>query len=61
MLLIRLLIVLTAIFVAGSVLAFLLTRNQKYLDFAWRSFRYALIVGVVFFGLLIIERIAIIP
>lgn len=57
----RLLGVLTAIAVAGGVLAFLLTRNPKYLQFSWRLFRYALFVALLMFALLIIERVAIIP
>jgi len=59
--LLRLLGVLTAIAVAGGVLAFLLTRNPKYLQFSWRLFRYALFVALLMFGLLILERVAIIP
>ena len=57
----RLLGVLTAIAVASGVLAFLLTRDAKYLHFAWRLFRYAIFVALLIFGLLILERVAIIP
>lgn len=57
----RLLGVLTAIAVAGGVLAYLLTRNPKYLQFSWRLFRYAIFVALLIFGLLILERVAIIP
>ena len=59
--LLRLLAVLTLIAVAGSVLSYLLTRNAKYLHFAWRLFRYVLIVAFMVFALLIIERVAVIP
>lgn len=38
-----------------------LTRDQRYLQFAWRLFRYALIVALLVFGLLILERVAVIP
>ena len=57
----RLLGVLTAIAVSGGVLAYLLTRNPKYLQFSWRLFRYAIFVALLMFGLLILERVAIIP
>ena len=59
--LLRLLAVLTVIAVAGGVLAFLLTRQQKYLFFAWRLFRYSLIVALLVFALMILERVAVIP
>lgn len=59
--LLRLLAVLTLIAVAGSVLSYLMTRNAKYLHFAWRLFRYAVIVAFMVFALLIIERVAVIP
>ena len=59
--LLRLLAVLTGLSVAVGVAAFLLTRNAKYLQFSWRLFRYALIVALVVFALLILERVAVIP
>jgi hypothetical protein len=59
--LLRLLAVLTGLSVAGGVAAYLLTRNPKYLQFSWRLFRYALIVALIVFALLILERVAIIP
>lgn len=59
--LLRLLAVLTGISVAGGVAAFLLTRNPKYLQFSWRLFRWALIVALLVFALLILERVAVIP
>jgi heme O synthase-like polyprenyltransferase len=59
--LLRLLAVLTLITVIGGVLAFLLTKNQRYLSFAWRLFRYSLMVALLVFALLIIERVLIIP
>jgi hypothetical protein len=59
--LLRLLAVLTVISVAGGVVAYLLTRNSKYLQFSWRLFRYSLIVALLVFALMILERVAIIP
>jgi len=59
--LLRLLGILTVIAVGGGVVAFLLTREQKYLFFAWRLFRYALIVALLVFALMIVERVAVIP
>lgn len=59
--LLRLLAVLTGLSVAGGVAAYLLTRNPKYLRFALQLLRYAIIVALLVFGLLILERVAVIP
>lgn len=59
--LLRLLGVLTVIAIAVGVVLYLLTRDQRYLQFAWRLFRYALLVALLMFALLIFERIAVIP
>lgn len=59
--LLRLLAVLTVIAVAGGVLAYVLARDPRYLRFAWRLFRYSLIVALLLFAVLILERVAVIP
>ena len=59
--LLRLLGVLTLIAVGGGVLAYVLTRNAKYLNFSWRVFRAAVVVALLVFALLILERVAVIP
>jgi hypothetical protein len=59
--LLRLLAVLTALSVAGGVGAYLLTRNTAYLYFALRLLRYAVVVALLVFALLILERVAVIP
>jgi heme O synthase-like polyprenyltransferase len=59
--LLRLLAVLTVLTVAGGVVAFLFTHDARYLHFAWRLFRYSLLVALLVFALMIIERVAIIP
>jgi len=59
--LLRLLAVLTLLAVAGGVVAYLLTRNSWYLQSSWRLLRYAVIVALLVFSLLILERVAVIP
>ncbi|MBK8116955.1 MAG: hypothetical protein IPK44_21800 [Candidatus Accumulibacter sp.] len=59
--LLRLLAVLTMISVAVGVVVFLFTRDTRYLQISWRVFRYALIVALLVFALMILERVAIIP
>lgn len=57
----RFLAVIVILSVAGGFAAYLLTRNPKYLNFSWRIFRYSLIVALLVFALLILERVAVIP
>ena len=59
--LLRLLAVLTAIAVGCGISAFLLTRDSRYLQFSWRLFRYSLVIALLVFALMIIERVAVIP
>lgn len=59
--LLRLLGIVTLITVLGGVAAYLLTRNPNYLNFSWRIFRYAVMVALLVFALMILERIAVIP
>jgi len=60
-LILRLLAVVAILTVAGGVVAYLLTRNAKYLNFSWRVFRYSLIVALLVFALMVLERVAVIP
>ncbi|MBL8396594.1 MAG: hypothetical protein JNL84_00405 [Candidatus Accumulibacter sp.] len=59
--LLRLLAVLTALTVAGSVVIYLLTGDRRYLRISWQVFRFAVIVALLIFALIILERVAIIP
>ena len=57
----RLLGVLVVVVTVGGFVSYLLTGHPKYLRFSWQVFRYALIVALLVFALLILERVAIIP
>ena len=57
MLLLRLLGILVLLGVGAAVALFLCTRNARYLDWAWRIFRYALMVALLIFALLALERL----
>ena len=61
MLILRLLAVVVVLAVAGGVVAYLLTRNARYLRFSWRIFRYSLIVALLVFALMVLERVVVIP
>ncbi len=57
MLLLRIVAVLVGIGIGASVFAFFFTRERRYLALAWRLFRWAIIVALVFFALLVLERV----
>ncbi|HPP46402.1 MAG TPA: hypothetical protein PLF25_02730 [Accumulibacter sp.] len=59
--LLSLLAVLTALTVAGSAVIYLLSGDRRYLQLAWRLFRYAVVVTLLVFAAMILERVAIIP
>lgn len=59
--LLRLLAVVLVVAIGASLVAYMLTGNRNYLVLAWRLFRYGIVFALLVFGLLIIERVAIIP
>jgi hypothetical protein len=59
--LLRLLAVILVVAIGGTLVAYMLTGNRSYLALAWRLFRYGIVFALLVFGLLIIERVAVIP
>lgn len=57
MLLLRIVGILAAIAIGAGIVAFLFTRERKYLGFSWRIAKYALIFALVLFALLAFERL----
>ena len=57
MVILRVLAVLAVIAIGGCVLIHLFTGDRRYLSLAWRIFKYAAIVALILFGLLIAERL----
>jgi hypothetical protein len=56
MLALRIAGILVVLVTAGGVVLYLLTRDRKYLQFAFRVLKYALVFALLVFGLLILER-----
>lgn len=56
MLALRIAGILVVLVTVGGFVAYLLTRDRKYLRFAFQVFKYALIFALLVFGLLILER-----
>lgn len=43
--------------IGGSVVTFLVTRNRTYLRFAWQVFKYSVIMVLIVFFFLALERL----
>ena len=56
MLALRFAAILVVLVTAAGVVFYVLTRDRKYLRFAFQVFKYALIFALQVFGLLIVER-----
>jgi hypothetical protein len=56
MLALRIAGILVVLVTAAGVVLFLLTRDRRYLRFAFQVFKYALVFALLVFGLLILER-----
>jgi hypothetical protein len=59
MLLLRIVGILAAIAIGAGIVAYLFTRERKYLGFSWRIAKYALIFALVLFALLAFERLVV--
>lgn len=60
MFVLRILGIATLVVVVACLLAYLVTREPRYLRFAGKVFRGALLIALLLFGLLILERLAVI-
>jgi hypothetical protein len=54
----RIVAILIGLGVAGSAMAWLVTRERKWLTRAWRLLWVGVVTGLVFFGVLLLERLA---
>lgn len=57
----RLLAVILMIAVGAGLLAYVLSKDRKYLAFAWRLFRWGIVFALAIFALMVLERVAVIP
>ena len=57
MLALRIAGILVVLIVVGSVVGYVLTRDRRYLRFAFQVFKGALVFALLVFGLLILERV----
>lgn len=57
MLLLRVVGVLVAITIGAGIVAFLLTRDRRYLRLSWQVAKYAVIFALVVLSLMFLERV----
>lgn len=57
MLVIRIFMVLAAIGIGGSVIAWMFTGNARYRTWAWKFFRAAVVVIFIYLALFALERV----
>ncbi len=57
MLLLRIIGILAVIAIGAGILAYLFTRDRRYLSLSWRIAKYALILALALFALLAFERL----
>ncbi len=60
MLILRLILILVAILLVLSGGMYVLTRNRRYLNFAWKTVRLTLLLVLLFVLLLVLERYALV-
>jgi hypothetical protein len=60
MLILRIIGILTAITIGSAIVAWLVTRDRRYLSLAWRVSKGAVVVALAIFALLIAERLLVI-
>ena len=59
--LLRLLAVILVVAIGAGLLIYVVTGDRRYLALAWRLFHYGIVFALIVFGLMIIERVALIP
>lgn len=59
MFLLRIVGILTVIAIAAGIIAYLFTRDKRYLSLSWRIVKYALVFALALFALLALERLAV--
>lgn len=59
MLLLRIIGLLAVIAIGAGIVAYLLTRQRRYLTLSWQIAKYALIFSLVLFALLAFERLVV--
>jgi len=57
MLVLRIVGFLVLISIGGSLATYLLTRNRRYITFAWQLFKYSIVMVMIVLAFLVLERL----
>ena len=60
MLVLRIVGFLLLITIGASLVTFLLTRNRRYLIFAWQVLKYGIVVAIIVLAFLLLERVVLV-
>ena len=60
MLVLRFVGALACITIGAALVAYLFTRNRRYITFAWRVFQFAFVFLLVFLALYVLERLVLV-
>ena len=60
MLVLRVVGFLLLITIGASLVTFLLTRNRRYLIFAWQVLKYGIVVAIIVLAFLLLERVVLV-
>ena len=60
MLVLRIVGFLLLITIGASLVTFLLTRNRRYLTFAWQVLKYGMVVAIIVLAFLLLERLVLV-
>lgn len=59
MIVLRLIVALAVVAIGANALAFLFTRDRRYLSWAWQCVKYAVIAALVILSLFFLERVVV--
>ena len=60
MLVLRIVGFLLLITIGASLVTYLLTRNRRYLTFAWQVLKYGVVVAIIVLAFLLLERLVLV-
>lgn len=60
MLVLRIVGFLVLITIGASLLMYLLTRNRRYVTFAWQVFKYGMVMAIITLAFLLFERLVLV-
>ncbi len=60
MLVLRIVGFLLLITIGGSLVMYLLTRNRRYVNFAWQVLKYGMVMAIIVLAFMLLERLVLV-